>query len=134
MVTSPLRFLLPATALLLAACGPTTWGEDAAMRAYVDHHLDGWKGVRSERLVERFGAPDGEKALDDGDRLLVYRRRQPVLRVLDCEVDFRIGLAGRIMDAQCLGPAEQCRMLLNPATRYEATPRPPGMAPRVFLR
>jgi hypothetical protein len=110
--------LIPAVALPLVACGPTTWGEDAAMRAYVEHHLDAWRGVRSERIIERFGAPDSETALGDGERVLVYRRRQPVLRVLDCEVDFRVGSTGRVAAAQCSGNAEQCRMLLNPATRY----------------
>jgi hypothetical protein len=113
MKSSPLRFSIPVAALLLAGCV----AEDAGMRAYVGRHLDAWKGVDAERVVERFGAPDGEEALDDGGRLLVYRRRQPVLRLLDCEIDFRVGSRGTITDAQCVGPAEQCRMLLNPATR-----------------
>jgi hypothetical protein len=118
MAMAPLRFLTPGTALFLAACAPTTWGEDAAMRAYVDRHLDAWSGLRSEHVLQRFGAPDDEMALGDGDRLLIYRRRHTVVRYLDCEVDFRVGSTGRIAAAQCVGNAGECRMLLNPATRY----------------
>jgi hypothetical protein len=121
-------------ALPLMACGPTTWGEDVASRAYVEHHLDAWRGVPSEKIVERFGAPDSETVLSDGERMLVYRRRQPVLRLLDCEVDFRVGSTGRVTAAQCLGHAEQCRMLLNPATRYSPTMPASAVLPHVGLR
>jgi hypothetical protein len=98
------------------------------MRAYVDRHLDAWTGVRAEQVLQRFGAPEDDVVLPGGDRVLTYRRRQPVLKVLDCAVDFRIGATGRVTAARCSGPAEQCRMLLNPATRYSPSgPAPVGL-------
>ncbi len=126
--TSALRFLAPAAALVVAGCGAVA--EDAGTRAYVERHLDAWTGARSEHIVQRFGAPDDEAVLADGERVLTYRRTQPVLRALSCEVS-HVGAAGTITAARCSGPADQCLMLLNPATRY--SPSRPSPA-RIGLR
>jgi hypothetical protein len=104
------RMLREVNALLLLLL-PAAAGCVGEGRVQLDHYLDGWVGVSSDRLIETLGAPGGDARLSNGDRMLTWQTSAPNDAAC-CTLDFRVDAAGNIAHYAYKGQVWECQQFL----------------------